>query len=565
MLVLIFVLGLSIRLIGLGKVPSGFTPDEAVQGYTAYSLLKTGHDEWGLSWPITSFRSFLDYKAPLQTYLMIPSIAIFGLNQFAVRLPSAIFGSLAIFAVYLLANELFGYLKFRNSKLFENWNLNIGHLASLTLALTPWAMQFSHMALEANLISFFFPLGLWAFLKGLRLLDTRYWLLTTSTWGLALFDYHSIFLFLPLFCLGLLVLCFDQIKKIPFKNLALPLIVFAVFVTPIYYTSVFGKTSARGGDLLITNFSSQDLASISDSQYYSSLNIISPKISRVLSNRFTFTLDKFTENYISYLTPDFWFTTGGTETTYAIIPGSGLLNFWQLPFIALAIYFLIKKYKDHPITLKVLCLWLFLSPLPAAITKEGFRPNRASMFLGFWAVLTAYGIYLAITKLSHRLSSLLRYLLIPVILITFIFWANNFAVLAPIKFPGYMSEGWRSTVNKLASLQGNYTKIFVQKGSQSQSFIAFYEKINPVDFQSASKEWYQRILTKPDVKYLDQLDPYSLNQFTFRTLSWPDDIRTDTVYLAFDNLDRLPNSRRTLYTYQSPTGKTLLEIFDFRK
>src|SRR3989339_362190 len=104
---LVLALGFLLRIAFLGSVPSGFTPDEASQGYAAYSLLQTGKDEWGIPWPITSFRAFADFRAPLQTYLMIPSIAIFGLNEFAVRFPSAIFGSLAILAVFLLANELF--------------------------------------------------------------------------------------------------------------------------------------------------------------------------------------------------------------------------------------------------------------------------------------------------------------------------------------------------------------------------------------------------------------------------------------------------------------------------
>ena len=67
-LLLIFALALAVRVIALGQIPVGFTPDEAVQGYTAYSLLQTGHDEWGIAWPLLSFRSFLDHKAPLQTY-----------------------------------------------------------------------------------------------------------------------------------------------------------------------------------------------------------------------------------------------------------------------------------------------------------------------------------------------------------------------------------------------------------------------------------------------------------------------------------------------------------------
>ena len=107
LLIVILILAAVLRLTYLGQIPAGISPDKVSQGYTAYSLLKTGADEWGIKWPLTSFRSFVDYKAPLQTYLMIPSIAIFGLNEFAVRLPSAIFGILSVYVIYLLTNHLF--------------------------------------------------------------------------------------------------------------------------------------------------------------------------------------------------------------------------------------------------------------------------------------------------------------------------------------------------------------------------------------------------------------------------------------------------------------------------
>lgn len=547
LLTAIFILGLSIRLILLGDIPDGFTPDEASQGYSAYSLLQTGRDEWGTSWPLLSFRSFLDYKAPLQTYLMIPSIAVFGLNQFAVRLPSAIFGSLAIFAVYILATELFHKRK-------------VGLYAAITFALTPWTMQFSRMALEANLISFFFPLGLWAFLKGLR--NSRFLILTSLSWGLSLYAYHSVKLFLPLFCLGLLIICRNELARISFKQLILPLFIFAVLVVPVYMSAVFGHTSSRGGDLLVTNLSDKELITINNSQFYSPLNKLVPFLPKILSNRITYSVDKFIENYVSYLTPNFWFTNGGSETTYAIVPNSGLLNLWQLPFIALAVYFLIRRLSDHPQVTKILCLWLFLSPLPAAITKEGFRPNRASMFLGFWAILTAFGIYLTL-KNSRFFARRLFLFLTPIILLSFAFWLNDFALTTPITHAGYMSEGWRDSLAQVQQLQGNYQHIYIERGSQSQAFIAFYLAADPRVFQSASVEWYSKI-TDQKIKYLDQLGEYSLDKFTFKQFSWPENIDSQSLYVA-TSFALLPNSRNTLYQYQAVSGEKLLEIFDFRK
>ena len=90
-----FISALALRFYKFGEIPVGFNRDEASIGYTAYSLLKTGKDEYGKSFPL-SFKSFGDWKLPLYPYLVTPFIKIFGLSEFAVRLPSALFGVLTV-------------------------------------------------------------------------------------------------------------------------------------------------------------------------------------------------------------------------------------------------------------------------------------------------------------------------------------------------------------------------------------------------------------------------------------------------------------------------------------
>jgi len=90
---LVFIGAFLLRIVGLSSYPVGFTQDEAGLGYDAYSLLLTGKDQWGKSWPLV-FRSFGDFKLPLYSYLAIPSVAAFGLNEFSTRLPNALVGTL---------------------------------------------------------------------------------------------------------------------------------------------------------------------------------------------------------------------------------------------------------------------------------------------------------------------------------------------------------------------------------------------------------------------------------------------------------------------------------------
>ena len=105
LLFFIFVLGFLLRFYRLNEYPA-LNADEAALGYNAYSLLKTGHDEWGVAFPAI-FRAFGDYKLPGYVYLAVPAVKLFGLTVPGVRLPSALAGTMLIFVTYLLARAFF--------------------------------------------------------------------------------------------------------------------------------------------------------------------------------------------------------------------------------------------------------------------------------------------------------------------------------------------------------------------------------------------------------------------------------------------------------------------------
>ena len=151
----ILILAFLLRVVGLSKFPVGFTPDEASFGYDAFSLIKTGKDQWGESFPLV-FESFGDYKSPLLSYLAIPFVWLFGLTKASIRLPNALLGTASVYVVYLLTLELFPKKKM------------LAYLSSFLLAISSWHVMMSRGAFEANLTTFFLPLGILLFLKGLK-------------------------------------------------------------------------------------------------------------------------------------------------------------------------------------------------------------------------------------------------------------------------------------------------------------------------------------------------------------------------------------------------------------
>src|SRR5664279_3421550 len=175
LLVVILVLAFILRFWGLGHTPPSPDWDEVALGYDAYSIIHTGRDEYAKFLPVV-LRSFDDYKPALYAYLAIPSVFVFGLNVYAVRLPSAVFGVLAVLATFYLVRELFKRDSF-------------ALIAALLLAISPWHIQFSRVAFEANVGDGLNIFAALFFIKGLK----KPWMLSFSAVfaALSLYSYQS--------------------------------------------------------------------------------------------------------------------------------------------------------------------------------------------------------------------------------------------------------------------------------------------------------------------------------------------------------------------------------------
>ncbi|MDJ0745182.1 MAG: glycosyltransferase family 39 protein [Xenococcaceae cyanobacterium MO_167.B27] len=105
-LLIILVIATLLRVLFLGTIPNGFFCDEASNAYDSYSILNTLKDQHGAFLPFFT-RSIDDYREALFIYLGIPFIKLFGLNEFAARLPAAFTGILTVLVIYYLVKELF--------------------------------------------------------------------------------------------------------------------------------------------------------------------------------------------------------------------------------------------------------------------------------------------------------------------------------------------------------------------------------------------------------------------------------------------------------------------------
>jgi 4-amino-4-deoxy-L-arabinose transferase-like glycosyltransferase len=105
-LIFICVFAVILNVVKKDAVPACMNADEAAFGYNAYSILKTGKDEYGTPLPLR-LKSFGDFKMPLYSYLSVPFISVLGLNETGTRSLNTLVAFLFPAAMFFLARELF--------------------------------------------------------------------------------------------------------------------------------------------------------------------------------------------------------------------------------------------------------------------------------------------------------------------------------------------------------------------------------------------------------------------------------------------------------------------------
>jgi 4-amino-4-deoxy-L-arabinose transferase-like glycosyltransferase len=217
----ILILGGLLRFAALGKVPAGLNSDEASTGVEALSILQTGMDRWGNHLPVW-FPAWGSGMNALYSYIMVPVVALFGLNVVTLRAMGALFGALTLPVAYRTAKLYFG----RDTAL----------LTMTLLAVLPWHVMSSRWALDSNLLPFFFTLGLFTLGKALET-GGKWPLIAMIPWAIGIYAYPVGIVPMALSGLGILFFFRDRIQARLWKwtgglalavAIALPFLLFLV-------------------------------------------------------------------------------------------------------------------------------------------------------------------------------------------------------------------------------------------------------------------------------------------------------------------------------------------------
>ncbi|MCX6793684.1 MAG: glycosyltransferase family 39 protein [Candidatus Gottesmanbacteria bacterium] len=455
-IILIVLLAGFLRFWQLTGVPPALNSDEVAIGYNAYSILKTGKDEYGKPYPLT-FRSFDDYKMPMDVYMIAAGMSVFGYGDFAVRFPSAFFGTLTVLCTYILVK-----------KLFKEHGDEYALASSFLLAVSPWSLLFSRSGYGANIAVFFAVLGLCLFLHGLE----RGALLPFSAiaFSFSVWSYHSSKIFIPLMLFCLAVLFRSELLK---KKLAVftALCVGIILLFPLMKMtlSTQGQLRAVG----VTAFGNPDDLKQSVSWIIQDKSNGQNIFSLFHNRRFEY-LQTFLRGYFSHFDLNFLFLDASIEKYRA--PGMGLLYLFELPFLLIGVYTLIRRRSRSSV---VIFCWLLAAPVAAAFTLQLPHPGRTLIFLPSLQIITAIGLVNTLKKMKRRY--VLFACTILIMIVSILYFIHQYFIHLPIDDAPYWYVGRKEMVAKLVEYEKEYDTIYV---SNTLDFpYIFYLYYRPVDPQ----------------------------------------------------------------------------------
>lgn len=458
-----FILSFFLRFYQFGEIPPGLNRDEASIGYTAYSLLKTGRDEYGHFLPL-SIKSFGDWKLPGYVYATVPFVGVFGLHDWVIRFPSALAGIATIIAVYFLAE---GLLKGNQGERGDRGKI-LPLIAALLLALTPWHIHFSRAGYEANLGLLFFTLGNLFFLKSK-------FIFSALCFALTLYSYHTYHLLTPLFLVALLILKRRKFREEK-KSWLLGGGLFLALSGLIFWQNLSGNLTKSSGISFMTDpviiHSQIDLPRSSIKNFF---------LGKLVYNKITVFSKIFLVNYLASFSPSFLVFKGGSHPVHNT-PGIGQFLLIQYLFFLIGLYWLLREKKRD----LILPTWLLLAPLASSITKDAPNSVRLTPLIIPLVLTAAWGAINLMNKLKNKGAGVNLLILVAVgatFFNVFLFGQRYFSDL-----PRLRAENWGGGYEELVAFLNseenkNKTVIIDRPNYSPYIYFLFYENYDPERFQ----------------------------------------------------------------------------------
>lgn len=542
--IFLFIILLSsiLRFTWLDRFPPSLYTDEANQGYNAYSILLTGRDEHGVFLPV-SFRSFGDWKPPLPTYLMIPFIYIFGLNETAVRLPSAILGVGTVILTYFLVKEL----------LKNNLQVNkIALLTSFFLTISAWHILQSRAAMLVMIGLFFLELSVFLFLIGIR--NYKYLILSILSFTLSTYSYYGLRVVTPLMILILIMIYRKRLISL-LKPLLLSFSFGLVLILPLFINFLkepnvfFGRAKTvsvfhdRGIRLSQNELITQDGF---EANYY---------LVRFVHNKIYMYSKNIVQRYLSHWDFKYLFFDGDKANPFRL-PNMGIFYFIDALFI---VYGVLKLMREGHKEKYIVFFWISIAFLPAAFTFITPSSNRTFNTIVPYMLLVALGL---VNFSSYNRRKFTVILLIPIIYIwSFQLFLYRYFIVIPLVHP----QWWTYELSALGKyISKNEKKIdnivIFNEYNMSYVYILFHTKYNPAKYQKEAIRTY--VADEQGFEHVESFGKYIF----YNDLKWADmtsNLLPKTIYVVPSS--QALEDKDYVYAIRFPNGTIAYKVFTYLK
>jgi len=513
LLILIVILAAFLRLWNINQIPAGFNADEAALGYNAYSLMTTGKDEYGTPFPI-HLKSFADYKPAASAYLTIPFIKIFGLTELAVRMPSLLFGVLAIVLIFMLCQELFKIT-------------TISLISSFLLAISPWHIQFSRGAWETNIATTLILAGSLMFFKGLK--KPAYYLGWIFFFVLSLYTYHAARIVAPLLSLFFILNYWKQIisnRKYILFAIFIGLIICIPLIRDLTGPAVSARFSGVGVFSDIGPFWQTNRQRGEDTNPGS-------LIVKIYHNKASAYGIKLLQNWLSHYSGNFLFIDGDPLKRNNI-PFMGEMYYFDLLFLLLGIYFLFRSWTKNYL---FIIFWLLIAPLASTLTFQVPSALRAHNLIIPLVIISSYGFYHLLNLIKN-----IRYfsIFLFVALLSFMAWNISYYLHQYYNhysraYPDAWEYGFQDVTSYLETIQSKVPKIYItDKYDQPYILFLFYLQYPPELFQK------EALLSPRDKFGFSTVRNFS--NYHFEKINW-DSLKNSQNLIACGAPDEIPEEK----------------------
>ncbi len=504
-LTLIVILAIFLRFFQLGCFPVSLTIDEVGIGYNAYSIWHTARDEFGTLLPL-AFRSVGDFKPPVLIYLMAPSVAFFGLNEFGVRFPVALVGSLTVVVVYLITKQLTKSIK-------------LSVFTALLVAISPWHINFSRSSFEAIIALFFVLLGVYYFLKHVQSSGNWLWI-SGIFFTLSAYTYHTERLFSPIF-LGMLIILYRDKIFTHRRGLVTFLVSSTILALPLFIMML----NPQGQKRAKMTFIAQDENIAYDLHPHSQPLTLSQKI---FDSNTVMLVNFWAKRYLNYWDSSFLFFSG-MHYTHPGNPNIGIMYLFEMPLLLYGLYLVFFKdeIKDNRIRW-LLGLWLLIGPFAASLTNNEQHPLRSLPTIPAPHIVSAIGLG-GLLKIINRWKIPIRLVSLGFIATIFIFstiyWMDMYFVHFPVHYSEYFDYGMKQASQYAWQHYQEYDQIIVDPVFGTEGpyitgtphlYMLFYGRYNPSISQSERRNFTE-----------------NFGKFQFRKTYWPSDQNLkNTLFIA---------------------------------